>query len=148
MTAETLKYALIMLAAGIGVPLLAALNAGLGVRLGSPVAAAVCLFLVALVAALGALALSGPANWSALATTPKHLFLGGVLVAFYVLSIIYVAPHFGVGNAVLFVLLGQLISAALIDQFGLFGAVPTPINALRAGGIGLMALGVVLTQSA
>ena len=30
MTAETLKYALIMLAAGIGVPLLAALNAGLG----------------------------------------------------------------------------------------------------------------------
>ena len=148
MTSETLKYALIMLAAGIGVPLLAALNAGLGVRLASPVAAAVCLFLVALLVTLAVLALSSPANWSALATTPRHLFLGGALVVFYVLSITYVAPHFGVGNAVLFVLLGQLISAALIDQFGLFGAVQTPINAMRAGGIGLMALGVVLTQSA
>ncbi len=148
MTAETLKYATIMLAAGIGVPLLAALNAGLGVRLGNPATAALCLFLVALLATLVALALSAPASWTALATAPKHLFLGGVLVAFYVLSITYVAPHFGVGNAVFFVLLGQLISAALIDQFGLFGAVQTPVSAMRAGGIGLMALGVVLTQSA
>lgn len=37
-------YALTMLAAGIGIPLLAALNAALGVRLGSPAAAAMILF--------------------------------------------------------------------------------------------------------
>ncbi len=32
-------------------------------------------------------------------TTPRHLFLAGLLVAFYILSITYVAPHFGIGNA-------------------------------------------------
>jgi transporter family-2 protein len=48
-------------------------------------------------------------------------------VAFYVLSITYIAPTFGVGNAVFFVLLGQLVSAAIIDHFGLFGAQVKPL---------------------
>ena len=81
-------------------------------------------------------------------TAPKHLFLGGVLVAFYVLSITWIAPTFGVGNAVFFVLLGQLISAALIDHFGLFGASVTPISATRLAGILVMGAGVFLTQIA
>ena len=38
---NTLVYALIMLAAGIGVPIMATMNAALGVRIGSPVAAVV-----------------------------------------------------------------------------------------------------------
>ena len=42
------RYAAVMLAAGIGIPVLAALNAQLGARIGSPVVAAVVLFCVAL----------------------------------------------------------------------------------------------------
>ena len=42
---------LIMLAAGVGIPVLAALNAQLGNRIGSPAAAAAVLFIVALCAA-------------------------------------------------------------------------------------------------
>jgi len=84
----------------------------------------------------------------ALPSQPKHLFLAGVLIAFYVLSITFIAPTFGVGNAVFFVLLGQLISAAAIDHFGLFGAQVTPINALRILGIAVMAAGVAITQLA
>ncbi len=77
-----------------------------------------------------------------------HLFLAGVLVAFYVLSITYVAPRFGVGNAVFFVLLGQLVSAAVIDHFGLFGARISPLSLTRSFGIALMAVGVFVTQKA
>ena len=146
MTSETLRYAAVMLAAGIGIPLLAALNAGLGVRLGNPVAAAVILFAVAMAAALAVLAIMPSANWSALSDTPRHFFLGGTLVAFYVLSITWIAPNFGIGNAVMFVLLGQLISSAAIDQFGLFGAEKMAITPMRATGIAVMAVGVVLTQ--
>ena len=69
-----------------------------------------------------------------------------MLIAFYVLSITFIAPHFGIGNAVFFVLLGQLISAAAIDHFGLFGAQVSPLGLTRAGGIALMATGVWLTQ--
>lgn len=142
-------YATTMLAAGIGIPVLAALNAALGQRLGAPVAAGVILFLVALSAAIVTLILTGSAPALAKAAdAPKHLFLAGLLVAFYVLSITYVAPHFGVGNAVFFVLLGQLISAAAIDHFGLFGAQVSPLTLARAGGIALMGAGVWLTQQA
>lgn len=143
------QYAAIMLAAGIGVPILAALNAALGRLIGSPTAAAVILFAIAFVASALALLLFGGADaFAKAAQAPRHLFLGGVLIAFYVLSITHVAPHFGVGNAVFFVLLGQLISTAAIDHFGLFGAQVTPLTLMRAGGIAVMAIGVAITQLA
>lgn len=141
-------YAIIMLAAGIGIPVLAAMNAALGVRVGSPAAAAAVLFSVALLASLVTALLLGPSAFARFAGAPKHLFLAGLLIAFYVLSITFIAPQFGVGNAVFFVLLGQLISAAAIDHFGLFGAQVSPLSLLRASGISVMALGVWITQQA
>ena len=141
-------HILIMLAAGIGIPVLAALNAALGRYIGSPAVAATVLFVVAFsVSALVALA-THPQAVTKLASAPRHLFLGGTLVAFYVLSITWIAPTMGVGNAVFFVLLGQLISAAAIDHFGLFNAQSAPLTLTRAAGIALMALGVFVTQKA
>ena len=141
-------YAAIMLLAGIGIPVLAALNAALGVRIGSPAAAATVLFVVAFLVSAATLVFAGSSAFSKLVDAPKHLLLAGALIAFYVLSITYIAPHFGVGYAVFFVLLGQLISAATIDHFGLFGANVSPLTLTRAGGIALMATGVWLTQQA
>ncbi|MDD8022229.1 MAG: DMT family transporter [Paracoccaceae bacterium] len=144
---DGLRYALVMLVAGIGIPVLAALNAQLGTRIGSPVVAAVVLFCVALAGAVLVMALShGPGALAHVPAQPRHLFIGGLLVCFYVLSVTFVAPKFGVGNAVFFVLMGQMISAAAIDQFGLFGAIMRPITVLRAAGIGCMGLGLFLIQ--
>lgn len=140
--------ALIMFAAGIGIPILAALNARLGANIGSPAAAATILFIVAFAAAATTVLVTGIAPFRALPGQPLHLFLAGLLVAFYVLTITYIAPTFGVGNAVFFVLLGQLASAAAIDHFGLFGAQVTPVTGLRLAGIGVMAAGVAITQMA
>ena len=142
------QYAMIMVLAGIGIPVLAALNAQLGGRIGSPAAAATVLFVVAFVTSLVVALVVAPQGFAKLGAAPKHLFLAGVLIAFYVLSITFIAPHFGVGNAVFFVLLGQLISAALIDHFGLFGAQVSPVGLTRAAGIAVMAIGVWLTQQA
>ncbi len=142
------QHALIMLAAGFGIPILAALNARLGANIGSPAAAALILFVVALSATALVTFATGTEAVTRLPGQPWHLFLAGLLVAFYVLSITFVAPHFGVGNAVFFVLLGQLVSAALIDHYGMFGATQTPLSMVRAGGILVMALGVGLTQLA
>lgn len=139
-------YALIMLIAGIGIPILAAMNAALGRYVGSPAAAAAVLFIVAFTTSVIVASATGPHALARFATAPKHLFLAGSLIAFYVLTITFIAPHFGVGNAVFFVLLGQLISAAAIDHFGLFGAQVSPLGLARASGIGLMAVGVWLTQ--
>lgn len=143
----TTQYIALMLLAGIGIPVLAAMNAALGTRINSPVAAGAILFVVAFVTALVVLIAIGQTSAiSQAVSAPKHLFLAGILVAFYVLSITFVAPHLGVGNAVFFVLFGQLISAAVIDHFGMFGAQVSPLSLTRAAGFGLMAAGIFVAQ--
>lgn len=142
-------FATVMLLTGIGIPILAALNGGLGVRLGSPMAASVILFGLAVLIALTLSVLTGTAGQIRLSgEIPPIFYFGGLFVAFYVISVTFIAPRFGVGNAIFFVLLGQLISAAVIDHFGLFGAMRFPVDARRIAGIALMVVGVWLARRA
>jgi len=138
-------YAVTMLFAGIGIPIMAALNAGLGTKLESPALAAAFLFFVAMIASLSYLLLVEgiPTSFSA-PSTPFYFYLGGLFVVFYVLSVTWIAPRFGIGNAVSFVLLGQLISMATIDQLGLLGAPQTSLTLPRLMGLLLMAIGFFL----
>jgi transporter family-2 protein len=140
------QQVLIMLAAGIGIPILAAMNGALGRYIGAPAVAATVLFAVAFTVALITALLTNPAAVSKLATAPKHLFIAGTFVAFYVLAITWIGPDMGIGKAVFYVLLGQLIAAAAIDHFGLFGAKLVPLTLTRLTGISVMALGVFITQ--
>jgi len=142
------SYAITMLFAGIGIPILAVLNAALGRFIGSPIVAAAILFSVAFSTCVILSLVTGPQAILRASDAPRHLFLAGFLVAFYVLSITFIAPKFGLGNAVFFVLIGQLISAATIDHFGLFGAAVTPLSLMRALGLSVMGLGVWITQRA
>ena len=75
---------------------------------------------------------------------PILFYFGGIFVAIYILGMTWVAPKFGVGNAVAFVLLGQMISMALIDHFGWFGALRYPITMQRLAGLVLMTVGVLM----
>jgi len=137
-------YALIMLLTGLGIPIMAALNAGLGVKLQNPAMATTILFIVAAVLSAIYLFVSGNAPKSIPSDIPGYQYFGGAFVVFYVLSITWIAPRFGIGNAVSFVLLGQLISMALIDHFKLLGAPLNPINATRFLGLVFMVIGVFL----
>mgnify|MGYP003387168943 CR=1 FL=1 len=138
-------YALVMLVAGLGIPVMATLNAGLGARLENPMLASTVLFVVAIVAAVTSLLVfQGVPKAPFANSVPIHFYLGGFFVVFYVLSITWIAPKFGVGNAVAFVLLGQIISMAIIDHYRLMGAMHHPISIQRFSGLVLMAVGVFL----
>lgn len=138
-------YALLMLAAGLGIPIMAALNSGLGTKIQSPALATSILFFVGGAVSLGYLFLSsGMPKLISEESIPFYFYLGGLFVLFYILSITWVAPKFGVGNAVSFVLLGQLMSMAVIDHYGLFGAQQHPMSMQRIVGLLFMAVGVVL----
>ena len=140
-----LTYSMIMLLAGFGIPLMAALNGGLGVKLGNASMAAVILLSIALSCTLVfTFATSGFSHQTKLSAIPWYFFLGGVFVMFYIVSISKVAPHFGVANAIAFVLLGQLIAMTVVDHFGLFGAIKQVLTAKRALGLLLMSVGVFL----
>ena len=135
-----------MFLTGIGIPVMAALNAGLGKGLASPTAATAVLYLVGLAMALVALAWTGQPDWSRAASIPLPNWFGAFFVVAYILAVTWLAPRIGVGNAVFFVLIGQLLSAAAIDHFGLLGAERMTISPQRALGLLVMAAGVWLAK--
>lgn len=143
---QTLALSLLMLAAGVGIPIMAALNAGLGARIDSPNAATMLVFLVAALAAAVTLAVTGLPSLADWSRAPPLNMAAGLLVAFYVLGITWAAPRIGLGNAIFFVLLGQLVTAAVIDHFGLFGAVQSSLTPRRLLGLVLMVAGVYLAR--
>jgi bacterial/archaeal transporter family-2 protein len=147
---STVSYALWAFAAGALIPLMAILNAGLARAVGGPVQAAVILFTVGLVTSLlvAAMATVRIPEWPAIVRIPPAQFTGGVIVAFYVLSITFLAPRFGVGNAILFAVTAQLISSAVIDHYALAGASLRPLTPIRLLGLTVVIIGLVLTQIA
>lgn len=139
-------YAVFMLVVGLGIPVFAALNGDLGSRLNSPILAAMIALFVGIIACAGFMFLSGKIpSLTPESSIPGYSYLGGLFVVFYVLGITWIAPKFGVGNAVAFVLLGQLISMAIIDHYSLLGAAYHPMSSQRLVGLLLMAAGVFLS---
>ena len=135
--------------AGSGIPVMAALNGALGRTLGSAPAAVVVLFAVGLVASSAVVVAGG--NAGALARLPQaapQLFAGGLIVAFYIFSVTTLAPRYGVGNVILFVMVAQIFTSAAIDHFGLFGATTRPVEWVRASGLLLMLVGLAIAQLA
>ncbi len=138
--------ALMMLVVGMGIPVAAALNAGLGQHLQNSAAAATVLFGVGLVMTAVVLAFVGVPPLASFSGTSPWTYAAAVGVVLYILSVTWSAPRIGVGNAIFFVLLGQIVAAAAIDHFGLFGAAKTTITLQRAIGLVVMALGVYLAK--
>ena len=143
---NTLVLSTILFIAGTGIPVMASLNSGLGARLENPVAAAFLLFLLALAVTAAILLMNPLPSSNQMMEIPTPYYLGGLFVAFYVLSITWIAPKIGLGNAIFLVLFGQIVAAAIIDHHGLFYVPKTPITAVRIVGIGLMALGLYMAK--
>lgn len=141
-------YAAWAAAAGALIPVMAVLNARLGKVLGEPAHAPVILFFVGLLTAtIVSLAATGRLPNPQLLGNAKAIdFAGGAIVAGYVISVTLLAPRFGVGNAILFVMTAQIFTSAAIDHFGLFGAAVRPVNLLRVAGLAVMLGGLTLTQ--
>lgn len=140
-------HALWAFVAGAGIPVMASLSGSLGRLIGSGSAAALVLFMVGLMCTAVAVALSGsaPALPQA-AQAPPHLLLGGAIVAFYILSVTALTPQFGVANTILFVMVAQIIMSSAIDNFGLFGATPRPVGAMRLAGLLLLVISLFIAQ--
>lgn len=141
-----LPLAAMMFAAGLGIPVFAALNAGLGQQLGGPVAATAVTFAIGFVVATAMLVFTGFPAASTFTFERPWLWIGAVVMLFYATSVAYSAPRIGLGNAIFFVLLGQIVAAAIIDHFGLLGSIQSAITPKRALGLAVMAFGLYLAR--
>jgi transporter family-2 protein len=76
---------------------------------------------------------------------PAWLWIGGVMSVFIVFAITVGPPRIGVTATVATVIAGNLVSAAVIDRFGLFGVERVGLSWTRVLGFALLAVGAALT---
>jgi bacterial/archaeal transporter family-2 protein len=147
---QTRFWLLAALALGVGalIPIQAATNAAMSKALGGISYASLVLFGVSLAVVSAWLLITQAPMPSAAAFrgAPVYGYLGGFVVAAYVLAITFLAPRLGVGNAICFIVSGQILAAVLIDQFGAFGAPVQPLSWPRVAGIALMIAGLFLAK--
>src|SRR6185437_13293803 len=132
----TSLFWLLAFVAGALIPVQAAANAALSKSLQGNVAfAALTLFVVAGAVSAGAALLAGGQmpTAAALRAAPWWSYLGGVIVAFYVFTITFLAPRLGVGTAISLIVAGQIVAALKF-----------PLTPTRLVGAVLMAVGVFL----
>ena len=142
--------AALALVVGALIPIQAATNAAMSKALGGISYASLVLFGVSLVVVASWLLVTRAAMPppSAFRSAPFYGYLGGVIVATYVLSITFLAPRLGVGAAICFIVTGQILAAVVIDHFGLFGAPVQPLSWTRMAGVALMIAGLFLAKRA
>lgn len=78
---------------------------------------------------------------------PAWLWLGGLMSIYIILAITVGPPRIGVAATVGIVIAGNLVSAAVIDRYGLFGQDVIPIDRWRLLGLLLLAAGAALSLS-
>ena len=96
-----------------------------------------------LVVALAVL-FSGGWNLKGWQSVPWYAFSTGLLGLFIVGTISYTVPRLGLTAAFTILVASQFIIAALLDHFGLLGAVVRPLDLSRLLGIAILILGVWL----
>ncbi|WEK46070.1 MAG: DMT family transporter [Candidatus Andeanibacterium colombiense] len=143
---SSFTYVGVMLLAGMCIPVMAAMSGGIGVRVGNPSFAIATTFALAFVICAISAAIIGMPRLSQIVAIPPWLYLGGLCVAFYGLAITFVGPRFGLANAIFCVLVGQIVAAALIDHFGLFGTPQAKLDGTRLLGMAVMVGGLFLAK--
>ena len=144
------SLAALALVVGALIPLQAATNAALARALGSVAFASFTVFAVALVfvSACVVVARTPVPALGVLRSAPAYGYLGGLIVGSYVLAITFLAPRLGVGNAICFIVTGQILAAVAIDHFGLFGSMVQLLSWQRALGVLFMIAGLFLAKRA
>lgn len=147
---STLFALLALLATVVGalIPIQAATNAAMSRAIGGVAVSSLIVFTIGLlvVGLWVALTRQGLPTMLALRQAPAYGYLGGLIVAIYVLSVTFLAPRLGVANAICFIVTGQIVAAVIIDHLGAFGAVTHAFTLQRGAGIALMVTGLFVAM--
>ena len=141
---------LILLAviAGAVLPLQAGLNVQLGKSVHQPVFAAFASFLIGsigLLAYLFVLKFDFSTMVQAKDVSPV-VWIAGILGAFYVTAVIFLAPKLGTALTFSLVVAGQMVISLILDHYGLLGMPIKQINWPRVIGVISLIIGVLLIR--
>ena len=141
-------FLVLALITGALIPIQAATNAAFSKSIGNPLITGLMVFIIGLVGMILFVLMSRvpfPAPQQ-LASTPLYGYLGGLIVATYVVMITILVPKIGVGAAIGLIVTGQIICAVTIDHFGFFNVAVRHISITRMAGVFLMIGGIYLVM--
>ncbi|MDD2867120.1 DMT family transporter [Neomegalonema sp.] len=133
--------------AGACISIQAPINAALGRAVQSPLVAAAISFGVGFaLLGLAAVASGDGRGFSTALRQDWRLWLGGVLGAFYVWTIVWTLPRMGALTAICALALGQMLAALLLDRLGAFGMPVREITTPRLLAAAMVAGGLALSR--
>jgi len=139
-------YLIIALAAGVALATQSAINTQLAKAMsGEAVIATFISFAVGTIV-LFFIAWVKTDLWGNLSTVPSQPWwklIGGILGAVVVFTTVLLAPKLGITAMLFFIIVGQLITAATIDHFGLIGMPIREVNITKFIGLIIVASGLV-----
>lgn len=86
----------------------------------------------------------GKGNMAALSQAPWYAYLGGAISVFIIYLVAASIPEVGVANATTAIIIGQVLTAVIIDSFGAFGLTPISWGWSQIAGVALLAIGAKL----
>ena len=135
------------LLAGAGIPLIGVLNSGIARSVGNSFAATAVMFAIATAAALAVtLPFYGPPTAAQLGSAPLASYASGLLIGFYALSATVIIPRFGAASFVAYILVAQILTSAIVDQFGLFGMGKRPLDMTKLVGMAVIVAGIAIME--
>ncbi|WP_151760361.1 DMT family transporter [Acinetobacter junii] len=134
---QNIHYVLISILGGLVVPLqLAVINAFRHSSGASQIQSTFFLYIGGAIASLViALWMDGTVKLPFYQNTSWWMWLSGFLGSLYILCMFVAAPHIGATNTLLWIFLGQMIFATLIDHSGLLGMQIKKIDAFKLFGL-------------
>ena len=139
-------YLIVALAAGVALATQSAINTQLAKAMsGEAVIATFISFAVGTIV-LFFIAWIKTDLWGNLSTVPSQPWwklIGGILGAVVVFTTVLLAPKLGITAMLFFIIVGQLITAATIDHFGLIGMPIREVNITKFIGLIIVAFGLV-----
>jgi len=134
---------LLMACGGLAVAVQPSINARLAQKVGSFESSLIS-FAVGTLAMLALVMICGRGSLRSIGTVAWWELTGGFLGAYFVTMTIIAVPRLGTAAVMAIVIAGQLLTGALLDQFGAFGLRQVPLTPLRGIGILFLCLGAGL----
>ena len=127
----------VALLAGVVLPVQTAVNNKMAVAVGSPILGALVSFTVGTLSILIYSVASGESVTSlyGVKDAPPVAWIGGLLGAFFITATIILLPRIGVAMTISLIIAGQMLTALIMDHFGLLGL---EVRQVTAGGYSVL----------
>ena len=141
-------YYILPLIAGIMITVQSGINSQLRTAIQHPLLAALISFLSGTAALIVLVLLSKQAmpTMQALGSISWYKWTGGLLGAFVVTVTLVSVAQIGATNMFVLIIAGQLITAVIIDHFGMLGLQQSTITLQKTVGVMLLVVGVYLVN--